>query len=318
MTGISKTVTGLKSGTKYFIRATVNDSHFGSKTATYERVTLTLPPTGLTVSNKKVNSFTLSWNAVPRATKYIVYLTFPNGKTRTVGTTSTSLALGNLYPGAIHSFYVRSRNQASTYSDNSATGSVDLPGGVYAPQITEISFPLNASLFRWTAVSGASQYWYIITNASGGNPKYYNPTAQTNALISHYNIGIAPYATYNFKVRASFYVNYGSTTEHVYSSYASRSFYYTGEFGGLGGDGFGLNIQGYPNPTVGKIHYQLKASPQEGESLRYVVYDSYGFRINDGMLSQSGIDLSQERNGTYIIKIYENNKLVKTERVVKN
>ena len=79
-----------------------------------------------------------------------------------------------------------------------------------------------------------------------------------------------------------------------------------------------LSASAYPNPTTDFVN--LKVSNLSAATMMYVVYDMNGKLVKQEKLSgaETTISLSELSKATYILKVLDNNKEIKTFKIVKN
>lgn len=178
--------------------------NYSSLTLKYRFKILPQQVTGLTYVSAANTSLSYSWNAVPGADGYTVYVTnntTPNAFSKNV--TSTSATLNNLTPGNSYTVYVCAKitnSQGRTYigiaSDkltNSTTGSKVT--GVKVSKRTNTTLTL-----KWNKLSGASYYNVYKYNSS---TKKYAYIGSTNGNSNSYKISKLKEGTaYRFKVSA--------------------------------------------------------------------------------------------------------------------
>lgn len=82
--------------------------------------------------------------------------------------------------------------------------------------------------------------------------------------------------------------------------------------------GLTLEAVTYPNPTTDYIILQLKDANLSG--LTYTMYDIQGKKITKGQVLQDKTQIPMLRleMGTYILKVNQNNKELKTFKIIKN
>jgi hypothetical protein len=78
-----------------------------------------------------------------------------------------------------------------------------------------------------------------------------------------------------------------------------------------------LNLSAYPNPTTGLII--LNIGNYANENLSYQLYDLYGTRLENKNISeiQTIISLDNLASAIYFLKLTNNNKEVKTFKIIK-
>ena len=74
------------------------------------------------------------------------------------------------------------------------------------------------------------------------------------------------------------------------------------------------NIKIYPNPTHDKLYIQHT----ETENLNYQVLNMYGQCLEAGQLRSDELSLAPYADGVYFVKLFSNNKPVKTEKIIKH
>jgi len=90
---------------------------------------------------------------------------------------------------------------------------------------------------------------------------------------------------------------------------------------GLLETGVNLNLTAYPNPTTSYLMLQIDASAAlSNQSMSYQLYDISGklLESNTIVASSTTIKMEQIPTGTYLLKVTQNNKEVKTFKIIKN
>lgn len=82
--------------------------------------------------------------------------------------------------------------------------------------------------------------------------------------------------------------------------------------------GISLEIMVYPNPA--KDFVKLKIENYEVQNLRYQLYDINGSLLQDNKIvgNETNIVMSYYMSATYFLKVTDNNKVVKTFKIIKN
>lgn len=164
-TNLSKVITGLDSGTKYYYKvrsiSQYGNSPFSSTSST------TTPPPAPTVSiiSKTATSITVSWNATKSATKYEIDYSDDNGTSYTTieNITSTQHTITGLDENKDYKILVRAGNEDCGFGQNSSskdgsTGDIpNVPGGVSTSNCTQGGFQAN-----WQSQSNATSYQIIL------------------------------------------------------------------------------------------------------------------------------------------------------------
>jgi hypothetical protein len=164
-TGLSKHITGLTSGTRYYFWVNAVDSATSYETAYSVSVSgTTLPsrPVGLTVSSYTTESVTLCWTAIPHAVTYRVYYNTTNTSSNSVkfGTTAdTTITVTGLSGGTTYYFWVQAYYNGTWSS-------------------------LSDSVYQNT--SGSSTKNWVSGYVSTSGTKYYTFSATANRTYSVY------------------------------------------------------------------------------------------------------------------------------------
>ena len=79
-----------------------------------------------------------------------------------------------------------------------------------------------------------------------------------------------------------------------------------------------LKIMVYPNPATDFI--KLKIENYEVLNLRYQLFDINGSLLQDNVIvgNETSIDMSNYMSATYFLKVTDNNKVIKTFKIIKN
>jgi len=82
--------------------------------------------------------------------------------------------------------------------------------------------------------------------------------------------------------------------------------------------GISLEIMVYPNPATDFV--KLKIENYEVQNLRYQLYDINGSLLQDNKIvgNETNIVMSYYMSATYFLKVTDNNKVVKTFKIIKN
>lgn len=82
--------------------------------------------------------------------------------------------------------------------------------------------------------------------------------------------------------------------------------------------GISLEIMVYPNPATDLI--KLKIENYEMQNLRYQLYDINGSLLQDSKIenSETSITINNLVSATYFLKVTDNNKVIKTFKIIKN
>ncbi len=208
VTGTSKEVTGLTSGTTYtfYVRCVSADGktflnpYDGSKTKSITYTATLASPVISSLSNT-ANGVQVTWGAVSGASKYRVFYRIGSGSWVTVGdVTGTSKEVTGLTSGTAYTFYVRCVSEdGKTYTspyDGSKTKSITYNATVASPVISSLTNTANGVQVTWGAVSGASKYRVFYREGSGAWVSAADVTG-TSAVVT----GLTSGKTYTFFVR---------------------------------------------------------------------------------------------------------------------
>lgn len=82
--------------------------------------------------------------------------------------------------------------------------------------------------------------------------------------------------------------------------------------------GISLEIMVYPNPATDFV--KLKIENYEVQNLKYQLYDINGSLLQDNKIvgNETNIVMSYYMSATYFLKVTDNNKVVKTFKIIKN
>lgn len=206
------TITGLASGTNYFIAVTARNAVGAGGTATtaeVSQVTPIGPPTGL-VASATSSAINLSWTAAGGATNYKVLRgtvsgTYTEIANSITGTTHSDTTAVN---GTTYFYVVRSFNGADSTNSNEATSR-----SIASFSIASTSSPTSTSAqVTWGAVTGAASYDIAYGTSTG----VYGTTFP--AVTSPYTItGLAANTNYYIIVKAKNAVGAGATQDSTES-----------------------------------------------------------------------------------------------------
>jgi hypothetical protein len=78
-----------------------------------------------------------------------------------------------------------------------------------------------------------------------------------------------------------------------------------------------LNLSAYPNPTTNYLMLQIDNFDKD---LSYQLFDISGKLLESNTVAANSttINMEQMQTGTYLLKVTQNNKLVKTFKIIKN
>lgn len=144
-------------------------------------------------------SVTLTWDAVPGASKYFVYKGTTSGDESFLNTTSaTSFVDGGNACSSQHSYYVRAA-QNGLISDNSAEQVVTTLPAIAAPaNVMATAVSSSRVSLTWGAVPGAVKYYVYRSQPGGGTPFVFDNTVVNNT--QYVSVNLAANTQYSFYV----------------------------------------------------------------------------------------------------------------------
>ena len=227
---VTRTVTGVAPGTKYFYRvrgSNVGGTSGSSNVISVMTVVATPPaPLATAASNIAQTSFTANWNASAGTTAYLIDLA-TDTNFASILTAYNNLNVGNvltrnatgLTPGTKYFYRVRASNGGGT-SGNSNVISLTTVG--VAPAAPVLAAPSNGSTeqplavtLTWNPSSGASSYVVQVSNTPSFNPSFITDTAV--AGTARPLSGLAPNTTYYWRVAGKNQYGTGAFSSPVFS-----------------------------------------------------------------------------------------------------
>ncbi|MBL7851126.1 MAG: fibronectin type III domain-containing protein [Cyclobacteriaceae bacterium] len=205
--GTSQSITGLIAGTTYYYRVRTVNSYGSISNSSSNATTITLPnaPTLNAATTIGQTSFNVTWNAIPGATTYWVYVststafdTFVAGY-NAYPHAATSISISGLTGNTTYYVKVRAVNLSGASADSNVISALTLPVapiGLQGSSIQASSFTAGwasagVSSYRLD-VSGASDFSSFV---SGYNNLLVNSTSQSVT-------GLSVNTTYYFRVRS--------------------------------------------------------------------------------------------------------------------
>jgi hypothetical protein len=81
-----------------------------------------------------------------------------------------------------------------------------------------------------------------------------------------------------------------------------------------------IEVYMYPNPTTDYVTINMQGYQAEGSQLSYQIYDLQGrlLKQNAAVQSETQINVTDLRASIYLLKVYNNNTILKTFKIVKN
>jgi len=168
-TGTSYTATGLTNGQTYtFLVQSYTDGWSSFSSADYMQVKpvdCTRPVVTATAGDGSVS---LSWNAIPGASKYAVAYQNDDGSWNTLTTscTDTGYTARNLIAGKTYTFLIQSYTDRWSSFDSTDYAKA-VPTGTRVPAVTASAVGNGSATLTWGAISGASKYAVAYQNADG-------------------------------------------------------------------------------------------------------------------------------------------------------
>jgi fibronectin type 3 domain-containing protein len=158
-------------------------------------------PTGLAATVLSTTSVSVSWNAVPGATRYYLFEGTVSGGpyTQIASPTATNKTVTGLDPGATYYFVVKSNNGYKTSAASTEVSAVPAtvpaaPAGLSATTASESSINLG-----WGSVVGATKYFIYQATTHGGPYTKIATATTTSRTVT----GLAQGTAYYFVVQAN-------------------------------------------------------------------------------------------------------------------
>jgi hypothetical protein len=175
ITDLSRNITGLTPGTRYYFRiASTNESGTDSFAPYITVKTLSNPPTDISFTNITTTSHRITWTASTGATSYLVYCDSDssfNPIDISFTTTNTFLDISGLNSASRYYYKIASINESGTDGFSAPVNVLNLPS---APTIVNtIPFSSSCIDISWTPVSGIINNLY---NSMGYIQWIYNRT----------------------------------------------------------------------------------------------------------------------------------------------
>lgn len=213
------TITGLASGTNYYIVVRARNAIGGlasNQTPEVQQTTPVGPPTGLTATAAP-GSVLLNWTAAGGASSYKIFRSTTSGTygavlaTGVTGTTYTDNTAAN---GTTYFYVIRSFNGADSADSNEATIQP-----IAAVTIASVTSPSSTSLqVTWGASAGAATYDVRYGTATGSYT-----TTLTNQTSPYTITGLTANTTYYIVVRANNAVGAGTSVTSSESSFKTAT-----------------------------------------------------------------------------------------------
>ena len=230
-TASSYTLSGLTEGATYQFKVqAVGDKTNYLNSEYSDLVSATVPtnsnqlPTPTVTAAANGTSITVSWNAVPNATKYFIkYKNAADSAFTTVSAakTASSYTLSGLTEGATYQFKVqavgdKTNYQNSEYSDLVSATVPTNPNKLQTPTITHTARVttdnVTSLVVFWNAVPNATKYFFKYKNAADSA---FTTVSVANTASSYALRGLTEGAIYQFQVQAV-----GDKTNYLNSEYS--------------------------------------------------------------------------------------------------
>ena len=177
-------------------------------------------PTNLKQTKATKNSITMTWNAVPGATSYQIFI-WEDWSYRLVGASNTnSVTIKGLSASSRNSYYVASVKNVNGY-DTVGSKSDDLYAKTLPKKVTRMAINnlwanIRSCQYKWTTVENADGYQYEVTSLNGKKKYYKKTTTSDNFFGDAYPVGTFTKA----RVRAYVEINgkkaYGPWSNYEY------------------------------------------------------------------------------------------------------
>lgn len=202
-TALSYTRTGLSNGYKYYFAVRAKNGAGLSPWTTADAVSavpVSAPAKpAITVKNGN-GQVTLTWNKVPNATSYVIYMYNANTGlyTQIAETSLITYTRAGLANGATYKFAVRARNASGLSPWTTADAVTGRPIAPPAKPVVKATAGNGRVTLSWNKISNAASYVIYQYNPSTGS---YAQIATTTAT-SYVRAGLSNGTTYKFAVRA--------------------------------------------------------------------------------------------------------------------
>ena len=175
-------------------------------------------PTNLKQTKATKNSITMTWDAVPGATSYQIFI-WEDWSYQLVGSSNTnSVTINGLSASSRRSYYVASVKNVNGY-DAVGSKSDDLYAKTLPKKVTRMAINnlwtnIRSCQYTWTTVENADGYQYEVTSLNGKKKYYKKTTTSDNFFGDAYPVGTFTKA----RVRAYVEIN-GKKTYGPWSAY---------------------------------------------------------------------------------------------------
>ena len=204
VSGTSRIITGLDSGTTYYVRVKASASGYTDGAYSFDAsVTTSVPrlntPNAPTLSASGSTGIRVSWSSVNNATSYTVY--WYGDASGSATTSSTSYTISGLTAGDTYYVYLVARSSSSSYSNSlsSSDSSITLAG-------LSLSTPSGLSASVGNDESSISFSWNSVSNADGYTVQWRSSTQNYNSSSREIDV-----SSISATLSSSSYISRGNT-----------------------------------------------------------------------------------------------------------
>lgn len=177
-------------------------------------------PTNLKQTKATKNSITMTWNAVPGATSYQIFI-WEDWSYQLVGASNTnSVTIKGLSASSRRSYYVASVKNVNGY-DAVGSKSDDLYAKTLPKKVTRMAINnlwanIRSCQYKWTTVENADGYQYEVTSLNGKKKYYKKTTTSDNFFGDAYPVGTFTKARVRAYVEINGKKTYGPWSDYEY------------------------------------------------------------------------------------------------------
>jgi hypothetical protein len=261
---------------------------------------------------------TINWDPVPGSTKYYLWykpVFAPASAWLTpTFTSSTTFNLVNLAPGTLYEVKIRNNNDncslLGSFSSPATFTTGTEPCGIATTMNPTTIIPVRRAVFSWNAAAGAAQYNIWFKEVSSATWM----TSTFSSAVLSYTTATLPAGNYEVKIRN----RCGNVPN--YSAFGPSTYFTITSNKGLV-DEITTNVNVFPNPVTDKLNVEFEAT--EAQNIQAKLFDLTGRLIKTVQFnSQVGlnnftIEMSDFVNGTYMLKVYADDRMIQTSKVQK-
>lgn len=229
MQGVFKICVNVYTGSTYYARVKaykqdhILGDHDESTALVSESILVcTAPnkPTNLKQTKATKNSITMTWNAVPGATSYQIFI-WEDWSYQLVGASNTnSVTIKGLSASSRRSYYVASVKNVNGY-DAVGSKSDDLYAKTLPKKVTRMAINnlwanIRSCQYKWTTVENADGYQYEVTSLNGKKKYYKKTTTSDNFFGDAYPVGTFTKARVRAYVEINGKKTYGPWSDYEY------------------------------------------------------------------------------------------------------